>query len=366
MNIASIAMSLLTPAIVGRIASALGISPTIAQAAITAIIPAILGGMASKATTPSGLGVLTGLLGQQNPSALAGLGDMIGGANQASLVTGGTTALNTLLGSSTAGALAGAVAKFTGAPAAASSSLLGILAPVALGTLAQQQKASGLDAAGVANLLAGQKDNIAAALPKGFGDLLKGIGLFDAGSTPAPAMAAKPVAPMAPIAPMARPAPHPMEHAAAARPEPASGLGRWLPIIAAAALGVAAYSFWQSTRSPQLPPVAKIVYNNVDLTAKAGTLYEGLKTSIAGIKDATSAEASLPKLREHVAALGDIRELQDKLPADGRKGLAALFAGFAPALEGLVLTAGKAPGAETIVKPLLEQVMERVKALAKG
>ena len=70
MNIVSIISSLLTPAVVARIASALGINPTIAQMAISAALPAILAGLAGKAAQPSSLGVLSGLLGQQNPGML--------------------------------------------------------------------------------------------------------------------------------------------------------------------------------------------------------------------------------------------------------------------------------------------------------
>ncbi len=396
MNIVSLAMNMLTPAIIGRIASALGINPTIAQMAVTAAIPAIFGGIAGKAAQPSGLGVLTGLLGQQSPSMLGSLGDMIGGSNQASLISGGTSALNSLFGNSTAGALAGAVGKFAGVPEAASSSLLGMLAPVALGTLAQQQKSSGLDAGGLANMLAGQKDNIAAALPKGFGDLLKGTGLLDSVMPSAPSVGSMATAAAAGVGAAAKSA---MAGAASTATQaaqtasqtasatasrvqdagraaasytpavpsaPASGLSKYLPYLAAIAALMIGYNLWQSSRSPVIPPVAKIVYNNVDVGARASSVYEGLKTSVGNIKDGASATANLPKLREQVSALGEIKDFADKMPADSRKSLAGVFQGFAPGLEGLILTALKAPGASDVVKPVLEQVMERVKALAKG
>jgi hypothetical protein len=48
-----------------------------------------------------------------------------------------------------------------------------------MGTIAQQQGARGLDAGSIAGLLANQKDNIAAAIPSGFGEFLSGTGLLD-------------------------------------------------------------------------------------------------------------------------------------------------------------------------------------------
>jgi hypothetical protein len=60
-------------------------------------------------------------------------------------------------------------------PATSSGSVLGILTPIIMDAIAKHQSAAGsLDANGIANLFATQKDNIAAALPSGFGSLLSG------------------------------------------------------------------------------------------------------------------------------------------------------------------------------------------------
>jgi hypothetical protein len=48
------------------------------------------------------------------------------------------------------------------------SNALGLLGPIVLGVLGQQQRSSGLDASGLAKLLASQKDNVLAALPSEF------------------------------------------------------------------------------------------------------------------------------------------------------------------------------------------------------
>ena len=104
---------------------------------------------------------------------------MLGTGDQTSFVEKGSQMLASLLGGGDQTALAGAVAKFAGLGQGASGSLLGMLAPVVMGTIARQQGTHSLNASGIAGLLASQKDNIAAALPSGFGNLLGGTGLLD-------------------------------------------------------------------------------------------------------------------------------------------------------------------------------------------
>jgi hypothetical protein len=48
-----------------------------------------------------------------------------------------------------------------------------------MGVLGQQQRASGLDASGLARMLDSQRDNIAHALPPGFANYLSGTGILD-------------------------------------------------------------------------------------------------------------------------------------------------------------------------------------------
>ena len=84
-----------------------------------------------------------------------------------------------LLGARDQSALVGAVGQFAGLGQGKSGSLLGMLAPIVMGTVAQQQSARGPDASSIANLFASQKDNIAAALPADFGRLLGGTDLLN-------------------------------------------------------------------------------------------------------------------------------------------------------------------------------------------
>ena len=104
---------------------------------------------------------------------------MIGGSGQKALIDTGVSTLTSLLGGKTTSALTNAVGQYAGIGEGGSKSLMGVLGPVVMGVLGQQQRASGLDATGLANLLASQKDNIARALPAGFASYLSGTGILD-------------------------------------------------------------------------------------------------------------------------------------------------------------------------------------------
>ena len=71
--------------------------------------------------------------------------------------------------------------------------MLGLLAPIVLGAIGKQSK--GLDAEGIARMLAGQKGHIASALPSGLGSLLSsavpGLSSFVGGASNAATAAAR-------------------------------------------------------------------------------------------------------------------------------------------------------------------------------
>ena len=176
-NLVSLAMQYLTPDVINRIASALGVDKSAIGKAATAAVPGLLGMFANAASRPDGARKLADAVGQQSAGILHSLASAIGGPGQQSLVNGGISSLRSLLGSAAAPALAGALSKFTGMSQGSSSSLVGMLAPAVLGTLGDQQAEQNLDASGLARLLASQKGNISAALPPGFGSLLSAAGV---------------------------------------------------------------------------------------------------------------------------------------------------------------------------------------------
>src|SRR6516162_7187286 len=117
---------------------------------------------------------------RQQTGSLESLASVLAAGGQSSLVDKGSQLLSSLVSGQNQNALIGAITKFTGLGQGASGSLLGMLAPIVMGTIGRHQSAAGtLNANGISNLFASQKDNIAAALPSGFGSLLSGRGLLN-------------------------------------------------------------------------------------------------------------------------------------------------------------------------------------------
>jgi hypothetical protein len=376
MNLVSLAMNFITPAIVSRIASALGVDSKIAQMAISAALPTIFAGIAGKSAKPDGLSMLTGLLGKTDSGLLSNLGSMIGGADQSKLVTGGTNVLTQLLGNSALGSLTGAVGKFAGMGEGPTKSVLGMLAPVAMGTLAQQQKAGGLDAAGLAKMLSGQGENIAKALPAGFGDLLKGSGLLDSLPQPSPTAATTGA-----VRDMARSAGATVSSVSASASKAAgaasdtvrhataptrSGMPSWLTwgaLLGALLLGW--FMFGPSGGQRTATPPARVVHNNVDLAPQVNTMYNGLRETLLTVKDANTATAAMPRLLEGSKMLEGLVTQSNAMAPGTRSDLATLIGTYLPELRKLIQQVLGNSAIAGVAKPVLDTILARMETLAK-
>jgi Bacterial protein of unknown function (DUF937) len=358
-NLVSLVSEFLTPDLIGRIGTALGIDRSIVGRAAIALGPAILGGLSHSASTPDGARKLANTVSQQSPSILDTLGSMIGGAGQQTLVKDGVNTLGSLLGGSGVSALTGAVGRLTGISQGAGSSLIGMLTPAVLGLLGKQQAAQGLDASGLARLLAAQKDNITAALPPGFGDMLRASG--------APGFAA-----------VGAQAPEPRRAAPA---ESASQSSTWSWVLGAVAAAALAWWFFGPTRvaeqtktTPQVveqtktapAQVAGLSVDGVDLKSSLKTGLDGLKTTLLGITDAASAKAALPPLEKEGKEFDRLRDLTGKLPMDGKTAFAALVAQFRPSIDDLFNKVLAIPGVGDIAKPVIDGLRAKLDALSKA
>ena len=204
-NLISLAMQYLTPDMIGRIASAFGIDRSVTEKFATAAVPALLGGFAKVAATPEGARKLYDAVSTQPPGMLDSIVGAIGGSGQKTLEENGLNMMSSLFGGSMTQTLASTIARFAGVSPGTSSSMLGLLAPLVTGLLAKQTAAGDLDATGLSQLLSSQKANILAALPSGFGELLRGTGLLgDIADQPAKTAAAA-SASMPPMPPMQPP-----------------------------------------------------------------------------------------------------------------------------------------------------------------
>ena len=178
-NLVSLVMQSLTSENIGKIASALGLDqqlgPEGRQRSSTGNSCRDCRSRRETGRSTPGCGSVS----QEGTSALSNLGRTLEGSGYKAMAEHGSGLLGSLLGNSTQSGLASALGKFAGIGEAASSSLLGLLGPVVAATLGRQQNAQGLDASGLVNLLSAQKDNISAALPSGFANLLDGTDVLD-------------------------------------------------------------------------------------------------------------------------------------------------------------------------------------------
>jgi len=183
-NLVSSISKVLTPDLLARIASGLGVDRALVEKASSASVPGLLAALTSLVAKPGGAAKLSNAVAQQQPNILTSIANVIGGAGQEDLINSGINTLSSLLGGSTLSALTRAVSRFSGVSEGGANSLLGALGPLVMGVLGQQQRASGLDASGLADLLQSQKDNIARALPSGFAKYLSGTGILDRATGP--------------------------------------------------------------------------------------------------------------------------------------------------------------------------------------
>jgi hypothetical protein len=350
---------------IGRVASALGLDRNIVQNAIGAVVPSLLAGFSRVAAQPGGAQKLVDAATQQTDT-LESFARMLGSGNQSSFVERGSQTLSSLLGSQDQSALAEAISKFTGMGQGATGSLLGMLAPIVLGTITQQQGTARLDPGRLAGLLASQKENIAAALPSGLSKLLAGTAL-DAARM---ATAATGEAARAPASTLRAVGGSPQRTVGA----PASGLNKWLywliPAAAVAALLIYFLAKPIEQVAQQSVPSGQSETSGQSLTAAGLNIDKQLTDSIAslratlgGIIDAASAREALPKLRDAAAQIDKVSGLSGQLSAQQRKALSALLDPLMPTLNQLFDKVLAVPGVSDELKPTIDALKSTLATL---
>jgi hypothetical protein len=384
-NLIALITQFLTPDMIARIASGLGLDRSLAQKGIGAAIPALLAGLAGAASRPDGARQLSNVLAQQAPGALDNLRNAIGGSAQSGLVDSGWNLWSTLLGGGTMNALAAAVGKFAGIGDGASKSLLGVLGPAVMGVLGQEQRIAGLDASGLAALLASQKGQIAAAIPSGLANQLSGVGLLDAVNEGARSSAAAASAAVNRIGSASdRTVARASQAAAAARGNTIPQWPFWL--VALAVLAGLAWYFLRSHGGDEVAEQTRatatrlaeqsrattglatpnLTVGGVDLAKQVNESVGTLSAALTGITDVASARAALPKIQEATAEFDKVNALAAQLPPDGRKTLAGLIAAATPTIYQLCDKVVAMPGVGGIAKPAIDDLRTRLDTLTRA
>ncbi len=360
-NLVSLVMQFLTPDMIGRIAAALGLDRNSTQTAVGAGIPGLLAGLIGVASQPGGGQRLVDSA-KQSTGTLGNFASILGTGGQTSFVEKGSQMLASLLGGQDQSALVGAIAKFAGLGQGASGSLLGMLAPLVMGTIAQQQGAHSLNASGITGLLASQKDNIAAALPPGFGNLLGGTRLLDSlGGAARTATGAGSDA--------ARAATTAARTVGDAGRGAASASLKWLywliPALAIAAVLIyllarpAEQAVQQGVSSAQ-----SLTVGGLDVGKQITDSVSNLRTTLGGITDVASARAALPKLQEVTAQIDKVDNLLGQLSPEQRKVLAGIVNPLMPTLNQLFDKVLAIPGVAELLKPTIDALKAKLAVLA--
>jgi Bacterial protein of unknown function (DUF937) len=376
-NLVSYIMQFLTPDLINRIAGALGLDRNDTQTGVAATVPALLAALGGVAAKPGGAQSLVDTIKQQS-SVVENFGSMLGTGSPSSFVDKGSSLLMSLLGSRDQSSLVGAIGSFAGIGHSGGSSLLGMLTPLVMGLIGKQVGPR-LDVGSLSNLFASQKEQIAQALPRGMSNLLGGTGLLDSLSgTAGYATTAAEQAGRATTAAAGQFS----QYASSAARSVSTGAQR------AAASTTPSWVYWaipaivlggllwylladHTTQVAQHPTVVptqtqtqSVVFGGVDVGKQINDSLGEIRTSLAGITDAASANAALPKLQEATAQIDKVAAMVRQLPADQRRVADGLVASSMATINQLFDKVLAIPGVAEVVRPTIESLKTKLADLS--
>jgi OmpA-OmpF porin, OOP family len=284
-NLVDMLQTALSATFAADVAKYLGESGTTTRSAVGAAVPALLTGILHQGSIPSGAAELLQRI--SDPQIDTGLTGNIGswldsGPMTSSLLAQGSGLLGMLFGNRTGG-VAEAIGSASGMNISSASTLLSLAAPAVLAYLKRYITQNRLDANGLANLLAGQRDNLQGRLDDrlsnalGFASpaaLLAGLGSGMTGQAAASAGR---------VADTARGIGRGAEQTAAALAETSAPIS-WRPwfwgaMAAAAVVLIAFFSYWTKPVE-QSAETAQSIATTVTKAAKSLDLPGGMKINV--------------------------------------------------------------------------------------
>lgn len=367
-NIIDAVKNQLGDAAIGQLGSLIGENQDKTKTAVGATVPAMLAGLTNLASKPEGANQLFDTMSKQDPGLLGNFASLLGSQGN-TVARQGNSILTDLLGNNQLGSLVGALTKFTGLGQGSTSSLIGTLAPLALGVLSRHSQSQGLNAAGLAGLLSGQKQNILAAMPAGLGSALGGVsGLSGFLGSARDTIGA--------TASSVRPEPSYAARTVVREPEPArSGMPRWLfPLLALAVLAFLLSQFFKprETETPAQAPVAAqtpaqaAATPAADVAAKFSDGVTGVLSNVTqtltGVTDAASANAALPKLKDASAQLDNLKGMWGQVPDAAKPAIKTNLSAAISNAEQLEGKVTAIPGVGDIIQAPAKEILDKLKS----
>jgi hypothetical protein len=384
MNIVQMILNLFSGDLFAKLGGMLGLSSERTASTVKAAVPALLGSLASQASTPEGARKIANAVRDADDSILGNPGnflDQIGrsGPDAASSLLGSLLPSNMLSG------LTGALSKFSGIGSSMITPLLGSLAPMVLGFLKKQTKAAGSDAASITQLFADQRENITSALPSGLANMLSdvpGLGSLTGAASRAVAGTVQPVMNTGKAA---------ADYVGTSARRASNTISPWLwilPLLALLALGWWAFSNWfprgdrepavaqRQTDDAQDPQrvvvkrapvesddavtVAPSLGRTTEITKGVNDVFTSLTDTIGEIKDVESAKAALPRLRKVATQLDELKEPITALPDTQRSLVSKVIGSGLDKLRPLIESLYAIPGVRAILSPVIDPLLARI------
>jgi hypothetical protein len=362
-NIVSLVMQFLTPDMIGRIATALGFDRNKVQSAIDAAVPGLLAAFNDVSTQLGGAQKLADTAKQQVGS-LGNFAGVLAAGGQSSLLEKGSQMLSSLVGGQNQNMLTDVISRFTGLGQSRSGSLLGMLAPVVMGTITHHLGTTGgLDANGIANFFASQRNNIAAAMPAGLGNMLSGTGMLNSLGDAAHMATSAGSDAARTAASTARTMDQTGRRAAATAEWTSYNWLYWLLPLAAAAVLLIYFAARPNDQNASQGMNQTMAVSGGDIGKQLTNNIANVRTTLNGVTDVASAQAALPKLQEATAQIDQTRNQAAQLSADQRKQLASLVDPMMPAFNQLCERVLAIPGVAQVLKPSVDSLKAKITAI---
>ena len=334
----------------GPLSKLLGEDSPKTQSALAAVVPTLMAGLAGNAESPEGVRRLNAAVEEADDDPGARLADMLkeGAPPQDSLgLLGGLLGGGGDVGSK----LTATLARFLGVKEDSLSKLIAMAVPLVLGYFKKQKKEQALDDAGFGRLLAGQKSELAGAIPDGLGKRLAG----NSGLGPLGSMAQGLFGPAgdagqaAPPRPVTEPAKSPM-------------LSKVVPIVVLVAVAFLLWKLVSGGRDERTPiPVPPTAGS----TTEAGQLLVvDTLDALAGVNDAASARAALPQLESISGRIGTLEDGFGELDAEARRRVSAELGASLGELRSRAGGVLAIPGVSEVLAPQLEPILAKLEDLA--
>ena len=163
LNLVDMIRGQLTGPATDRMSSLIGESSDNTRAGISAAIPALLAGLDRSASTPEGARRISSAVDDADDSMLDNALKMFGTSSTGET---GSGILQSILGAGGLSELVNAVSRTAGLSGKTTTTLLGLLAPLVFGVLKRVKRLAGSNRFDIADLLASQRGNIEAAMPR--------------------------------------------------------------------------------------------------------------------------------------------------------------------------------------------------------